>query len=72
MRYDPNIQCYLFRGKRYKSLQEFVVDPEYSRILKYPLPKTTIETIKESKYKDEAQFLRLSGQFSGMKISPQS
>jgi len=62
LRYDANIQSFIFRGKRYKTLHEFVVDPEYSRILKRGLLKTTVETIKESKYKDETQFLHLSGQ----------
>lgn len=57
LRYDADIQAFTFRGKRYRTLHDFVADSEYSKILKRGLPKTTTETIKESKYEDETHFL---------------
>jgi len=69
MRYDADVQAFIFRGKRYRGLYDFVIDPEYSRILKRGLPKTTTETIKESKYEDETQFLSgTQTNFTNMKL----
>jgi len=67
LRYDADIQQFIFRGKRYKTLHEFVLDPEHSKVLKHGLPKTTTETIKESKYEDETRFL--NAQISGLRLS---
>mmetsp|Transcript_12477 Transcript_12477/g.17283 ORF Transcript_12477/g.17283 Transcript_12477/m.17283 type:complete len:649 (+) Transcript_12477:94-2040(+) len=53
IRYVADLGCFMFRNKQYKVLRDFVDDPEYSQILKVGLEKTTIETIKESKYKNE-------------------
>ncbi len=51
IRYDADQQAFLFRDKAYKTLRDFINDPEYSHILRYGLPKTTVETIKESNYR---------------------
>jgi len=60
LRYHADIECFMFRNKRYKTLRDFINDPEYSPILKYPLSKTTAETVKESNYRNETDFLRNS------------
>jgi hypothetical protein len=58
LRYHSDIECFIFRNKRYRTLREFITDPEYSQILKHPLSKTTIETVKESNYRNDTEFLR--------------
>jgi len=49
-----------FVEKRYKSLYDFTLDPDYCKVLRVPIQKTTTETIKESKYADETELMRLS------------
>lgn len=57
LRYHGEQGYFIFRNKRYSSLREFVQDPEYTPILRIPLSKQTIETVKESKYKSDSDFL---------------
>lgn len=60
IQYNPELKRFVFRNKIYETLSDFVKDPEYSHILKQPIPKETSETIKESKYKLETDFLSIS------------
>jgi hypothetical protein len=50
IKYHAEHLCFVFRGRQYPSLAEFVKDPEYRNILKYPLSKTTPETIKVGQF----------------------
>lgn len=57
LRYIAEEGFFVFRNKKYRTLREFVTDSEYAHILRTPLTKTTVETIKESKYKTDTEFL---------------
>lgn len=57
MRYHADQGCFIFRNKRYSSLGDFVRDPNYQTILRFPLRKSTVEIIKESKYQNDTNFL---------------
>jgi hypothetical protein len=49
VRYRSELQCFVFRNRPYKSLREFVQDPEYLSIFRFGLPNTSMD-IKPSKY----------------------
>ena len=60
IRYHSDIEAFIFRNKHYSSLREFIQDTDYSHILRFPISKTTVETIKESNYRNDTDFLRAS------------
>jgi len=57
LKYRADLGSFIFRNKQYKTLRDFVTDPEHSRILKYPLVKTMNEQQMKSNYDPENGFL---------------
>jgi len=51
-----DVGCFVFRDRQYKTLENFVADPDYCTILINPLEKVIPETVKESKYKNPTDF----------------
>ncbi|PRP89576.1 hypothetical protein PROFUN_00840 [Planoprotostelium fungivorum] len=54
--YSADSGMFIFRGKEYASLNEFINDADYKSILVFPLEKVQTETLKEPKYKDPDSF----------------
>lgn len=50
LQFDADQGCFLFKDTLYPTLRDFATDPKYAHILCHGLVKTTVETIKESKY----------------------
>lgn len=57
---------FIFRKKRYNTLRDFIQDPEYAQILREGIQKQKPDTLKESKYKLDAEFV--TNEFSNLNI----
>jgi hypothetical protein len=54
IRFDAERCCFVFGGREFRTLKDFVDDPDYRAKLSLPLPKTMAEHVKPSKYLEEA------------------